>query len=176
MPGNDKGQSTAVTADGSLVSAEIMAIVSKAGTWDAVGPKYYGMEAPDIIFTDIYGTEHKLSDYRGKEVMLALWATWCPPCNIEVKHLKELTNKLPEDKFKILAISSEIEGEVAVRKFAQQKQLNYTAAWIQHHNLPEPYIFSDILPSAFFIDKEGKIKLITQGLMDTESVEEIVNL
>ena len=172
------GDSTAATqsTNGTHISPELMSIINDAQSWEAIGPEHYGQPAPDILITDIYGSQYKISDYKGAEVLVTLWATWCPPCNAEVEHLKELTDKYSDSELKILAISTETEGEGTVKKFAEKKDVNYTMAWMEHHKLPAPYVNARALPSAFFIDKNGNFKLITQGMMDTESIEAVISL
>ena len=160
----------------SEIQPDLQTIINNARSWQAAGPEFYGTPAPDMTIKDTSGTEHKISDYLGKELMIVLWATWCPPCNVEVSHLKELTDKYSPDDFKILAISTEDGGLSQVQKFAANKGINYTTAWMPGYDLVKPYSSSGILPSAFFIDSAGNFKIITQGLMDTKSIEAIVSL
>lgn len=157
------------------VSPEIMAIIRNAENWIAVGPEFYGKPAPELQLTDIDGKMHNLSDYRGKEVLVIFWATWCPPCNAEVPGLIELRKTNPADKLQMLAISSEEAGIETVRKFVENKKINYTAIWTQHSKLPIPFVHAIDLPTAFFIDKQGNFKLITTGLMDEKSVQAIID-
>lgn len=157
-----------------LVSPEVMEAIKSARYWTAMGPDYYGKPAPDMVLTDTDGKKHRLSDYKGREVLITIWATWCPPCNAEIPHLIELTNHLPASEFKVLAISGEEGGMDIVRRFAQKKNLNYTTIWESHGKLPKPFCLATSLPSAFFVDKAGNIKLITAGLMDKQAIMQVV--
>ncbi len=87
-------------------------VLSAARTWGPIHTSWYGKEAPDFTMTDINGKEHKLSDYRGRDVMIIFWATWCMPCVIEVPHLISLRNAIGEDELAMLAISNERPGRV----------------------------------------------------------------
>ena len=149
------------TVPAEAVSSEIMDIIDDARTWGAIGPEFYGKPAPEMKLTDIDGKMHKLSEYKGKEVLVVFWATWCPPCNIEVPHLIKLRNTNSVDKLQILAISSEQAGIETVREFVDKKDINYTAIWTRHSKLPVPFVYATDLPTAFFIDKQGNFKLIT---------------
>jgi thiol-disulfide isomerase/thioredoxin len=63
------------------------------------------MRVPDLAFKDAQGNEHKLSDWRGRTVLLNLWATWCVPCRKEMPALDALQNDLGSDKFQVVAVN-----------------------------------------------------------------------
>lgn len=147
-----------------------------AGRWEPVYQSWFGKMSPDFTLTDTAGKEHTLSDYRGKDVMLVFWATWCPPCQKEIPHLIELRNIFSEDKLAILAISNETPA--LVKKFAAQKKLNYTLL-LEEGNMPNPFGITKIfqstgIPCSFFIDAEGKIKLATSGLLNLNEMKAIL--
>ena len=73
-------------------------VIKGAVTWRPIYTSWYGKPAIDFTLTDIKGKEHKLSDYRGKNVMFVFWATWCGPCLMEIPHLIALRNIISEDK------------------------------------------------------------------------------
>ena len=83
-----------------------------------------GKPAPDFTLTDIEGKPHKLSDYRGRNVVVVFWATWCGPCKLEVPHLKGLQESYSKDKLAILAISEE--PVALVKTFVQEQGITYT--------------------------------------------------
>ena len=92
-------------------------------TWDVAFASSFGKHAPDFSINDITGKAHKLSEYRGRNVVVVFWATWCPACNQEIPHLVELRKMLPEDKLAILSISNEEPGHL--KHFAESKGINY---------------------------------------------------
>ncbi|MFA7484588.1 MAG: TlpA disulfide reductase family protein, partial [Phycisphaerae bacterium] len=77
-------------------------IISTAQTWQPVYRHLFGKEAPDFALADLNGRQHRLSDYRGKQVLLIFWATWCPPCRAEIPDLIKLRNRFSEDELVIL--------------------------------------------------------------------------
>ena len=99
-------------------------VIDGRSMWDPILLEWYGKGAEDFSYADINGVEHRLSGYVGRDVIVVLWATWCPPCTMEVPHLKELRNTFTEEELVILAISNE--AEETVRKFVDENGLNYT--------------------------------------------------
>jgi len=75
--------------------------------------------APEFSLPDLTGKTLKLSDYRGKVVLLDFWATWCDPCREEIPHFVELQNKLGDQGFEIIGVSMD-DGPEPVRDFYQQ--------------------------------------------------------
>ncbi|MHC4647164.1 MAG: peroxiredoxin family protein [Planctomycetota bacterium] len=146
-------------------------VVRSARTWQPAYMNWYGRTAPDFTLTDTTGKEHKLSDYQGKNVMLVFWATWCGPCKLEVPHLLELRKTNSEESLAILAISRE--NPALVKSFAVGWKLNYT---VLHDagRLPSPYSTVASIPSSFFIDPDGKIKLATAGLLRLNDMKAIL--
>jgi peroxiredoxin len=115
---------------------------------------------PDFKVKDITGKTHSLSDYRGKNVLVIMWATWCQPCQLEIPHLRALHEIMPADKLAILAISSEPVD--VVKAMAKSENINYTV--ISHQGvLPEPFSSIRGYPTNFFIKPDGTLKLVVEG-------------
>ncbi len=155
--------------------ASLGPIIRAARTWEPAYESWYGKTAPDFALKDLAGKEHKLSDYRGKKVMLVFWATWCPPCKMEIPDLVKLRNGLAEDKVAMLAISAE-KADLLTR-FVEQK-INYTVL-LDTGNMPTPFGFDRIyrtsgVPCGFFIDPRGKIILATSGLISLNELKAII--
>lgn len=138
-------------------------VVNAASRWNLILMNWYEKELPDFSVRDIDGNVHTISDYRGKNVMIILWATWCPPCVEEVPHLIALENIIKRDKLpvKILAISNE--DVRTIKNFAARKKINYTLISSPTSALPRPLNSVQGIPTSFFIDPQGKIKLVIQG-------------
>jgi len=135
-----------------------------------------GQDAPDFTLTDVNGKEHKLSDYRGKNVILQFWATWCPPCKMTVPHLMELRRTVSEDKLAIMALSyiSPRNPEEKIKNFAATEKVNYPIFAVETKALGRPYNAISGLPTIFFIDTKGKIKLATTGLLQLADFKAIL--
>jgi peroxiredoxin len=148
--------------------------IKAQATWDKAFSSYFGKDAPDFTVEDIAGKTHTLSDYRGRNVMVVFWATWCPACNLEIPHLIELRKTLAEDKLAILAISNE-EPE-RLKNFAEAKGINYTVASLNGKSLPQPFASVNLIPTTFFIGPDGKIKLAAVGIVSLADAKVIMNI
>ena len=152
-------------------SLSLLDIVKHRRTWNPGWIGSYGKAAPDFEFIGMDGKTIKLSEHKGKNVLLVFWATWCGPCLVEIPHLIELRKNFSKDELAILAVSSENPG--TVKRFTENRQINYTVGTFR---VRPPRPFADIrsIPSAFYIDKLGKIKLGTEGFVSLEESTAII--
>ena len=104
-------------------------------------------------------------------MLLIFWATWCGPCLIEIPHLITLRKSTSEGELAMLAISRE--PAALVKRFAAANKLNYTVL-IDQGKMPLPYAQVNSIPSSFFIEPDGKIKLATAGLIPLDDIKAIL--
>jgi len=154
-------------------------VIRAARTWRPAYTSWYGKTAPDFTLTDLAGKKHKLSDYRGKDVILVFWATWCKYCIPEIPHLIELRNTVSKDKLAILAISyitiwPPNTTEIVKNFVERNKKINYTVFSADVSDMPVPYNQVTGIPCSFFIDPEGRIKLATVGPLSFDSMKAIL--
>jgi peroxiredoxin len=161
-----------VTAVAVVADKTLEDIFKSAQTWGPAFKPWFGKSAPDFTVTDIEGKQHSLSSYRGKNVLVVFWATWCPPCHKEIPHLIELRKEMSEDELAIIAISNEAPG--TVKAFANSKGINYSVASVAGAMLPSPFADVTSIPTAFYIDRNGRIKLATVGLVELDDTKAIL--
>ena len=123
-------------------------------------------QAPDFTLKDLDGNEVKLSDYRGKVVILDFWATWCPPCRKGIPDFVEMQAQYGEDEFVIIGINLD-QGEAKevvpmVSDFAKKYKINYP---VVIHDQEIIYAYGGIrsIPTTFVLDKEGNVRQGVQG-------------
>lgn len=146
-------------------------IIKAARTWEPAFQNWHGKPAPDFALVDITGKVQRLSNYKGKNVLVIFWATWCGPCLREIPDLIELRKTFSRNELVMLAISNE--NPNTVKNFAAQAKINYDVL-LDQGTLPAPYNSIKAIPSSFFIDPEGKIKLATIGMISLKELKMIL--
>jgi peroxiredoxin len=126
--------------------------------------------APDFALKDADGKTVHLSEYRGKAVLLDFWATWCPPCKLEIPWLIDLERKNKDRGFEVLGVSMDDEGWEVVKPFMKEVGMNYRVV-IGNDSTAEMYGGVESLPTTFMIDREGKIASIHIGLTSRREFE-----
>ena len=84
-----------------------------------------GKKAYDFSLKDFNGKIHRLSDFKGKVVILDFWDTWCPPCKAEIPHFIDLHHKYKDKGFMMIGAAIGQRGENAVRQFVQDRNVPY---------------------------------------------------
>ena len=130
--------------------------------------------APDFTLTDIFGNKVKLSDYKGKVIMLDFWATWCGPCRIEIPGFVDLQNRYRDHGFTIIGISMDYSPE-PVMEFYKQFKMNYPVA-IGDDDLGALYGGILGMPTTFLIGRDGRVYSKHIGATNIDVFEEEVQM
>jgi thiol-disulfide isomerase/thioredoxin len=118
--------------------------------------------APDFTLTDMRGAPVKLSDFRGKVVLLNFWATWCGPCRTEIPWFIEFQRTHP-DGFEVLGISLDEDGWKSVKPYIEERKVNYPVM-LMNEEVNRLYASVQSLPTTLIIDKSGRIAATHVGL------------
>ena len=119
--------------------------------------------APDFSLKDASGASVKLSDYKGKVVLLDFWATWCGPCKIEIPWFMEFEQAYKDKGFAVLGVSMDEDGWTAVKPYLEEHKVNYRVA-LGNEQVGQLYGGLDALPTTFLIDRTGRIAKVHIGL------------
>lgn len=137
--------------------------------------------AIDFELKDQYGKTHKLSDYKGKVVFLNFWATWCPPCKMEMPDIQKIYEKYEKqgEESEVVILS------VAAPNTQDEKDIDGIKAFLEENGYTYPVLMDDggytfgayrisSLPTTFMIDKEGNVFGYVQGGLTQEAMESII--
>ncbi|WP_342431342.1 redoxin domain-containing protein [Neobacillus sp. FSL H8-0543] len=133
-----------------------------------------GKKAVDFTLETING-EAKLSDYKGKKVILNFWATWCPPCKAEMPHMEKFYKENKTNNVVILAVNltSSESDESNVRAFMKNYGLSFPVLMDADGSVGDTYQAITI-PTTYFIDSEGIIQQKLVGPMSKDTMEDMI--
>lgn len=130
-----------------------------------------GSLAPDIMFSELEGEQFRLSDFRGKVVMINLFASWCGPCILETPHLVEFFKENHEE---VMVIGLNFgERREAIENYRDRFEVNYPLIFDLNGSIGEIYRGFG-LPTSWFIDSEGVIRHIQVGPMTSDFILKVV--
>lgn len=129
-----------------------------------------GESAPNFQLQDMDGRFVKLSDLRGKVVMLNFWATWCGPCRVEMPAMEELYRMFSRKDFEILAVSTDAQGVSVTRPFQKQNRLTFPILHDSDYRVGLTY-GARSLPMTFMVDRQGIVRHHIFGARDWSAPE-----
>jgi peroxiredoxin len=116
-----------------------------------------GSAAPEFRAKDLAtGRQVTLADYRGKVVLLNLWATWCEPCRVEMPSMERLYRRMGGPDFRVVAVSIDEEGDSVVTAFARELGLTFDILHDQTAAMKQIYQATGV-PESWVISRDGVI-------------------
>lgn len=143
---------------------------ASSGSLQGGGASLQGQLAPDFSLASLDGGTLKLSDFRGKAVLLNFWATWCEPCKIEMPWFVELQKKYGPQGLQILGVAMDDASAKEISEFARKMGVNYPIV-IGKEAVGDQYGGLPYLPSTFYIDRDGKVVQRVFGLVSRSEIE-----
>ncbi|MED1471183.1 redoxin domain-containing protein [Bacillus salipaludis] len=130
-----------------------------------------GAKAPDFELKTLAGDKIKLSDLRGKKVMLNFWATWCPPCKAEMPAMEKFYKQKDKDLV-ILAVN--IDPQLDVKGFVNKNKITFPILLDTDDQVNETYQILSI-PTTYFINTKGIIENKFTGGMELAQMKQLAN-
>lgn len=113
-------------------------------------------ELPEVSFTDGEGRAMTLSDFKGKVILLNIWATWCGPCRQEMPTLDSLEAKLGGPDFEVVALSIDQGGIPVVKEFYEELGLENLGIYVDDRMRAPPQLGVVGIPGTLLIDRQGR--------------------
>jgi cytochrome c biogenesis protein CcmG/thiol:disulfide interchange protein DsbE len=139
-----------------MLTAFLVGFLCFGCSGDDEGGKNSVGRAPDFSLKDMNGKIVRLSDLRGKVVLINFFATWCAPCRQEIPDFLRLYDHFKEKGFEIVGIGVDMEGEAALRPFSEKFRISYPIVVGTREVVLD---YGDItgVPTSFFVDRQGHI-------------------
>lgn len=125
-------------------------------------------KAPDFALKSLDGKTVKLSDFKGKVVIIDFWATWCPPCRKGIPDLISIQNEFKKD---VVIIGVSLDNEKTIKDvpgFAKQYGINYPIVY-GNQKVVDDYGGIQGIPTAFIVDKKGNVADMHVGLVPKDT-------
>ena len=152
-----------------LVNARQKALENAA---PILAPVNTGYPAPQLVLVDLQGNPVSIDDYRGQVILVNNWATWCPPCKLEMAELQAYYAAHAKEGFVVLAIES---GEPTdqVASYVQEHGLTFPVFLDPHSTALEAFDNWN-LPNSYIIDRQGVVRLSWTGGINQPTLEHYV--
>ena len=131
--------------------------------------------APDFELKTLDGRTVKLSDFRGKAMVVNFWATYCGPCRVEMPWLIDFYERYKTQGLEIVGVSMDDGDQEQVAAFVKELNVNYTIV-MGNHAVRDSYGGARFLPQTFLVDREGRIIKSIVGIKSRNDFEESIKL
>jgi peroxiredoxin len=125
----------------------------------------------EFTLKSVDGKTVKLADYRGKVVLVDVWATWCPPCRREIPEIIKLQNEVTKEKLDVVILGISVDrSKSALPKFIKANKINYPILLAESKAM-ESLGEVEYIPTKFFIDRKGVVRDSAVGGMTKDDLK-----
>jgi thiol-disulfide isomerase/thioredoxin len=151
-----------------LLLSIALGLCSATARGQALKP-WTGGPAPALELADLDGAPHRLSDYRGKAVLVNFWATWCEPCRAEMPSIERLRKSMEGKPFTVLAVNVGESSRLA-RDYAEKLPVRF-AVLLDRDGRTTRAWGARVLPASFVVGPDGVIRYSYLGELDWAGAE-----
>lgn len=135
--------------------------------------KSVAASAPAFALKDIRGRTARLSDYKGKVLLINFWATWCPPCRAEMPELVKLQKQYQSGGLQIIGITLPPYQRSSVRAMSRHLRVNYPLLF-GRPSVSAAYDVGEVMPTTIVVDRKGRIRDRILGILEPEEFDQKV--
>ena len=129
--------------------------------------------APPVILKDLRGRTVRLSDFKGKVVLLNFWATWCPPCRAEIPELIKWQRQYRLAGLQVIGVTYPPTNRRRVERFTRARKVNYPVL-LGSKETKALFNAGETLPFSIVIDRKGNVSESIEGILLAEEFDEKV--
>jgi peroxiredoxin len=154
-----------------LFACSIVLFLSLSNQHDVFKKQEQETKAPQFELRDVSGRNVRLSDYKGKVVLINFWATWCPPCRAEMPDLIRLQREHAKQGLQIIGITYPPQTRARVRRFARSLKVNYPIL-LGNRQIKARFSSDETLPLTVVINRDGTVSEIISGILLREEFDQ----
>ena len=159
-----------------LAMAGVVGIAAGLGIYLSSSHVATPAQVPDLRFQDGFGKDHSLEEFRGKVVLLNIWATWCAPCREEMPALDRLQAQLGGPQFEVIALSIDQQGPAVVRRFFDETGIKVLQLYIDPTAQASFRLATVGVPATLLVDRSGREVWRRVGPAKWDAPEMVQNL
>jgi peroxiredoxin len=157
---------------GPWVLIAVMGVYLVRTTYPSVDLSTPSRPLPDFTAPTLRGVPFQLSAHRGQVLVLNVWATWCPPCRLEVPGLNRLQHRFQGEGVQVVGLNVNADGLDAVRAFVNERTITYPQ--VEARAVVRQHFPGEAIPRTYLIDRQGRIRFAHTGFLIPSALEDAI--
>jgi peroxiredoxin len=160
-------------------SETIQQVLRENNFWEITASEWTDAQVTDFNLVDINGQKHKLSNYRGKNVIVFEWTPSSPGCLSQIPFLVDLRARVSEDQLAILAVALKYDKDPKanledLKKVVQKEKINFPVFLENQNSLGLPFYVNVFVPCSFFIKPDGTLKAAIEEIISVRDMVRVL--